>query len=84
MSRKSSFSVPGIVSLFQVAPPSILRMMVPPAPLAQMMRSLTALTPRSRAVTPVSRGCHRSDDVACVIRARQTTNVVASLSIDVR
>ena len=35
MSRKSSFSAPGIESVCQVSPPSAVRMMVPVAPLAQ-------------------------------------------------
>src|SRR5262245_54202085 len=53
MSRKSSFSVPGIVDRCQLSPPFVVRIIVPFAPLAQTTRSLTALTPRSRAVTPL-------------------------------
>jgi hypothetical protein len=45
--------VPGIVRFCHVRPPSTVRKIVPEAPLAQATRSLTALTPRSRAVTPL-------------------------------
>jgi hypothetical protein len=45
--------VPGIVRFCHVRPPSTVRQIVPEAPLAQATRSLTALTPRSQAVTPL-------------------------------
>src|ERR1051326_306764 len=51
-SRKSSASVVTL-NLFHVAPPSVVRNTVPPEPLAHATRSLTALTPRKRAVTPL-------------------------------
>src|SRR4030095_7595042 len=51
-SRKSSLSVV-TVRVVQVAPPSVVRKTVEPDPLAHATRSLTALTPRSRAVTPL-------------------------------
>src|SRR5689334_3859008 len=52
MSRKSSASVVTF-NLFQVAPPSVVRSTVAPDPLAHATRSLTALTPRKRAFTPL-------------------------------
>ena len=59
MSRKSSRSASGIGSFCHEAPPSAVRSTVPPAPLAQATLSLTALTPRSRAVTPLACGVQR-------------------------
>src|SRR5579862_4894711 len=53
MSRKSSFAASGIVSVCHVPPPSAVRRTVPFVPLAHTTRSLAALTPRSRAVTPL-------------------------------
>src|SRR3982750_832220 len=53
-SRKSSAAASGIVSFVHVVPPSSVRRTVPLAPLAQATRSLTALTPRRRAVTPLA------------------------------
>jgi hypothetical protein len=58
ISRKSSFSVDGIVRTCQVVPPSAVLRIVPLAPPAQATRSLTALTPRSRAVTLLFCGVH--------------------------
>src|SRR5689334_2269340 len=52
MSRKSSASFVTF-SLFHVAPPSVVRSTVAPEPLAHATLSLTALTPRKRAVTPL-------------------------------
>src|SRR5262245_32155869 len=52
-SRKSSVSESGTLSLCHVSPPSAVRTTVPFAPLAQTTLSLTALTPRSLAVTPL-------------------------------
>jgi hypothetical protein len=52
MSRKSTVSVV-TVSFCHVVPPSLVRKTVLPEPLAQATRSLTALTPRSLAVTPL-------------------------------
>src|SRR5690242_2918806 len=52
MSRKSSASFLTF-NLLHVAPPSVVRNTVAPEPLAQATRSLTALTPRKRAVTPL-------------------------------
>src|SRR4029453_702520 len=52
MSRKSRRSVVGLCSFVHVLPPFSLRRIVLPEPLAQTTRSLTALTPRNRAVTP--------------------------------
>src|ERR1043165_2650886 len=52
ISRKSSVSVVTL-SLRQVAPPSPVRSTVAPEPLAHATLSLTALTPRKRAVTPL-------------------------------
>src|SRR5688572_2147792 len=52
MSRKSSVSVV-TVNFFHVAPPSSVRSTVAPEPLAHATDSLTALTPRKRAVTPL-------------------------------
>jgi hypothetical protein len=45
-----------MVERVQVAPPSSVRITVPPVPLAQATRGDTALSPRSRAVTPVVSG----------------------------
>src|ERR1051325_10399578 len=52
MSRKSSASAVTLI-FFHVAPPSSVRNTVLPEPLAHATRSLTALTPRKRAVTPL-------------------------------
>src|ERR1043165_9747845 len=51
-SRKSSASLVTF-NLLHVAPPSVVRNTVALEPLAQATRSLTALTPRKRAVTPL-------------------------------
>src|SRR5215211_6166585 len=58
MSRKSSFAAFGTGICFQLSPPSVVRKTVPAVPLAQAVLSLTALTPRRRALTPVSWGVH--------------------------
>ena len=59
MSRKSSLrGVRDRSPCFQVSPPSVVRRTVPAVPLAQTTLSLTALTPRRRALTPVSCGVH--------------------------
>src|ERR1043166_726187 len=50
MSRKSRLS-PVTFNFSHVLPPSIVRKTVLPEPLAHATRSLTALTPRSRALT---------------------------------
>ena len=39
-------------------PPSVVRSTVPAPPLAQATSADTALTPRSRTVTPLTCGCH--------------------------
>jgi hypothetical protein len=52
MSRKSRRSGVGLGTVFHVPPPSALRRIVLPEPLAHTTRSLAALTPRNRAVTP--------------------------------
>src|SRR3990167_2616929 len=57
-SRKSSFSAPATGRTCHVAPPSVVRTTVPRLPLAQAIRSETALTPRNRAVTPLDCGSH--------------------------
>jgi hypothetical protein len=57
MSRKSSVSAPATGRGLQVRPPSVVRRIVPFAPLAQATSADTALTPRSRAVTPEVCGC---------------------------
>src|SRR5438552_4799896 len=51
-SRKSTASVV-TVNFCQVTPPSAVRNTVLPEPLAHATRSLTALTPRRRAITPL-------------------------------
>src|SRR5882724_8443893 len=58
MSLKSNCSESGTVSFCHVAPPSIVLKQVPRLPLAQAIFSLTALTPRNRALTPLSCGDH--------------------------
>src|SRR5215204_6583713 len=51
MSRKSSSSPEGLASRCQFAPPSAVRTIVLPAPLAHATCVLTALTPRRRTAT---------------------------------
>src|SRR5262245_28924409 len=72
-SRKSSLSVV-TVSECQVRPPSSVRRIVLPLPLAQATLSFTALTPRSVAVPPldccVQRGAAMSDVSASARHAR--------------
>jgi hypothetical protein len=63
MSRKSSCPESGIVRRCHVAPPSSVRSTVPFAPLAHATRSLTALIPRSRSVTPLTCGTHLGSDL---------------------
>src|SRR6187455_121263 len=58
-SRRSAGADDGLASFFHVAPPSSVRRMVFPAPLAHATRSETALTPRSRTVT--ADGCSVQD-----------------------
>ena len=53
MSRKSRRSAPSTGTVCQRRPPSSVRRTVPAAPLAQATLALTALTPRSRAITPL-------------------------------
>ena len=66
MSRKSSFSAPGTVKLDHVVPPSVVLRTVPLVPLAQTTRSLTALTPRSRAPLPVESGVQWKGGWTCI------------------
>jgi hypothetical protein len=63
-SRKSSASASGTVRRRQVRPPSDVRSTVPFAPLAQAVEPLTALTPRSLAVTPLVWSVHGPATVA--------------------
>src|SRR6266568_4566863 len=76
-SRKSSACVPGIVSACHVAPPSAVRSTVPAAPLAQTTSLVTALTPRSLAVTPLvwSDQCGPGDAASQPAASAAATNV---------
>src|SRR5688572_5860183 len=74
MSRKSSRSLVGLCSRFHVLPPSSLRRMVLPEPLAQTTRSLEALTPRRRAFTPD--GCSVHDGAATTANRVSTKAII--------
>src|SRR5688572_4140104 len=75
MSRKSSVSVV-TVNFFQVAPPSLVRSTVAPDPLAHATRSLTALTPRKRAVTPLVCNVQRGPNMANAGISNAATNKI--------
>src|SRR5947207_8147773 len=64
MSRKSSASVPAIGRGCHVAPPSMVRRIVPFAPLAHAIDVDAALIPRSRAVVPLDCGRHSTRGAA--------------------
>src|SRR6188474_2743461 len=57
-SRRSAATAVGLTSFVHVVPPSSVRRIVFPAPLAHATRSETALTPRNRTVTPDDCGVH--------------------------
>src|SRR5688572_20683596 len=80
MSRKSSRPASGIVSVCHVCPPSIVLTTVPFAPLAQATDSLTALTPRSRAVVPLVCAAQRGPDCAIANTAAAAIKVVVQLN----
>jgi hypothetical protein len=61
----SSFSAPGTFNTRQVAPPSVVRTIVPPVPLAQTTRSSTALIPRNLAAVPLISGVQGFGVAAC-------------------
>src|SRR5262252_5472435 len=71
-SRKSALCAAGMGRGCHVRPPSTVLRIVPPAPLAHATDDETALTPRSRAVTPLDCGSTRT---AASAATRSTGNV---------
>ena len=77
-SRKSSAPVPGTGRRCQVRPPSVVRSTVPSAPLAHATSDDTALTPRSRTVTPLDCGSHVNGDVWAIGPAVATASTTTA------
>ncbi len=77
-SRKSSASASGTGRRCQLRPPSVVRSTVPSAPLAHATSAETALTPRSRTVTPLGCDSHWNGEVwalgPVVAKASTTAN----------